>query len=424
MVTAFVAVLLDPSRGVPYAARRVKYGTRVAGPVPAATSGGARAQHTQAPVEVKPVGSRRALTDFVELPYAVYADDPAWVPPLLAEQRHNFSPRSAFFQHAQVQMFVAYRDGRPVGRIAAQIDALRVARYDDATGHFGALEAIDDPAVFTALLAAAEEWLRAQGMKRVLGPFNLSINGDIGLLIEGFEHPPVFLTGHGRPYYDARVQALGYHKAKDVVAYSLDTTTTPPRTMVEAARRAREAARVTIRPIDKSRLAAETAVISEVFCDAWENNWSFVPFTQAEFAELASALKYLVPRDFVQFAEVDGETAAMLVIVPNLNELIGDLKGRLLPFGWAKLLWRMRMRPPHSARVALMGVRQKFHTSSLAMALVFGLIEAVRVSPAVKDMQFMEMGWVLEDNFPLLRVMRLLGGRQYKTYRVYEKLLP
>jgi hypothetical protein len=395
----------------------------VAGTAPAA-GGAPRDTRKPAVVEVRPVASRRDLKAFVELPFAIYADDPAWVPPLLAEQRHNFSPKSAYFQHAQVRLFVAYRDGKPVGRIAAQIDELRTERYDDATGHFGVLEAIDDPAVFAALLGAAEEWLRAQGMRRVIGPFNLSINGDVGLLVEGFEHPPVLLTGHGRRYYDPQVQALGYHKAKDVVAYYLDTTRTPPKTMVEAARRAREAARVRIRPLDKPHIAAETQLVSDVFCDAWADNWSFVPFTQAEFAELASALKYLVPKDFVQFAEVDGETAAMLVILPNLNELIGDLRGRLLPFGWAKLLWRFSTQRPHSARVALMGVRQKFHTSSLAMALVFGLIEAVRVSPAVEGLKYLEMGWVLEDNFPLLRVMRLLGGRQYKTYRVYEKSLP
>jgi hypothetical protein len=346
------------------------------------------------------------------------------VPPLLSEQRHAFSPKSAFFEHAQMRLFVAYRDGRPVGRISAQIDDLRIERYADATGHFGFLEAIDDPAVFAALLAAAEEWLRAQGMQRVVGPFNPSINGDIGVMIEGFEHPPVFLTGHGKPYYDARVQALGYHKAKDVVAYSLDPTATPPRTMVEAARRAREAARVTIRPVDKSKLAAETDLLAKVFNDAWEHNWGFVRWTKAEFAELGSALKFLVPRDFVQFAEVDGETAAILVVVPNLNELIGDLRGRLLPFGWAKLLWRLRFRKPKSARVALMGVAQKYQTSSLAMALVFGLIESIRLSGAANGMTYIEMGWVLEDNFALLRLMRLLGGRQYKTYRCYEKPLP
>lgn len=402
----------------------MKHGTRVAGPAPAPVGGSPSAAPAVAPVEVRPVASKHELRDFVELPYTLYADDPTWVAPLRVQQRHDFSPKSAFFQHAQVRMFVAYREGRAVGRITAQVDDLRTERYADATGHFGVLEAIDDQAVFAALLAAAEEWLRAQGMKRVIGPFNLSINGDIGIMLDGFEHPPVFLTGHGKPYYDARVQAEGYHKVKDVVAYTLDITATPPRTMVEAARRAREAARVRIRPLDKSKLAAETATISEVFCDAWEHNWSFVPFTQAEFAELASALKYLVPSDFVQFAEVDGETAAMLVVVPNMNELIGDLRGRLLPFGWAKLLWRLRMRKPTSGRVALMGVRQKFQTSSLAVALVFGMIEAVGRSPAVKDMQHMEMGWVLEDNFPLLRLMRLLGGRQYKTYRCYEKPLP
>jgi len=367
--------------------------------------------------------TRQDLRAFLELPYALYADDPAWVPPLLSEQRHQFSPRSAFFQHAQVQLWVAYRNGEPVGRISAQIDELRRERYADATGHFGALEAVDDAEVFAALFGEAEAWLRAQGMRRVIGPFNLSINGDIGLMVEGFDDPPVFLTGHGRPYYDPRVQALGYHKAKDVVAYSLDPSVSPPRTMVESARRAREAERVRIRPVDKSRLKEEAAVISTIFNDAWEHNWSFVPFTEAEFAELAGALKFLVPREFVQFAEVDGEPVAMLVIVPNLNELIGDLKGRLLPFGWLRLLWRMRFAPPRSARVALMGVRQQYRNSSLAMALVFGLIEAVRVSHRTSGMRHLEMGWVLEDNFALLRLMRMLGGRRYKTYRVYEKAL-
>ncbi len=397
----------------------------IASTAPATASGGEKRQdRSLAAVEVRAVSSRREMRAFVELPYELYAGDPTWIPPLLTEQRHQFSPKSAFFEHAQVRLFVAYRDGRPVGRISAQIDELHIERYADATGHFGVLEAIDDPAVFAALLAAAEEWLRAQGMKRVVGPFNLSINGDIGILTEGFEHPPVFLTGHGRPYYDARVKALGYHKVKDVVAYSMDPAATPPRTMVESARRAREAARVSFRPLDKSRMNEETAVLSAIFNDAWEHNWSFVPWTQAEFAELAGALKYLVPRELVQFAEVDGETAAMLVIVPNLNELIGDLRGRLLPFGWAKLLWRLRFQKPRSARVALMGVRQKFQDSSMAMALVFGLIEAVRASGATQGMKYLEMGWVLEDNFALLRVMRLLGGRQYKNYRLYEKSLP
>jgi len=376
-----------------------------------------------ATIEVKPVASRHDLREFIGFPYRLYADDPAWVPPLLTEQRHQFSPGNPFFQHARVQLWVAYREGQPVGRISAQIDALRLERYDDATGHFGVLEAIDDPAVFAALLRAAEEWLRAQGMRRVVGPFNLSINGDIGILIDGFEFPPVVLTGHGRRYYDARVQEQGYHKTKDVVAYSLDPTVTPRGALAERARRAQEAAHIHIRPINKADLQAEVAAISTVFNDAWADNWGFVPFTEAEFAELAKALKWIVPPDFVQFAYVDGELAAMLVILPNLNELIGDLGGRLLPFGWLRVLWRLRGRPPRSARVAQMGVRKKFQNATLTMALTFGLIEAVREPILQRRMGYLEMGWVLEDNFRMLRIMRLLGGRPCKTYRVYEKPL-
>jgi hypothetical protein len=374
-------------------------------------------------IEVRSVQSRRDLRTFLDVPFKIYADDPVWIPPLYAEQRHQFSPRSAFHQHAEVRLWVAYANGEAVGRISAQIDHLRTERHADATGHFGVLEAVDDPAVFAALLETAEQWLRSQGMRRVIGPFNLSINGDIGVLVDGFETPPVFLTGHGRPYYDTRVHALGYRKVKDVVAYSLEPHAQPPRTMLASAQRARATARVRIRPIDKNRLEAETAVISEIFNDAWAHNWSFVPFTQAEFGELAGALKYFVPRELVQFAEVDGEPAAVLVIVPNLNELIRDLRGRLLPVGWLRLLWRLRFDPPRSARVAQMGVRQKFQESSLAMALAFGLIDEVRLSGRTNTMRFLEMGWVLEDNFAMLRLMRLLGGTHRKTYRVYEKSL-
>lgn len=367
--------------------------------------------------------TRSDRRQFIGFPYDLYADDPAWVPPLLTEQRHQFSPRSPFFQHAKVQLWVAYRNGQPVGRITAQVDDLRIERYNDATGHFGALEAIDDPAVFAALLGTAEAWLRAQGMRSVLGPFNLSINGDIGCLIEGFEVAPVFLTGHGKRYYRARVEEQGYRKAKDVVAYRVDPMLPPPRTMIEGARRARESARIRFRPIDMKRLKSETAVISEIFNDAWTNNWGFVPFTEAEFAELGDALRYLVPPELVQFAEVDGEPAAMLVIVPNLNEFIGDLNGRLLPFGWLRLVSRVWRGTPRSARVALMGVRRKYQHSLLTMGIGFGLIEAVRQPVIDRQIECMEMGWVLEDNFPMLRIMRLLGGQPCKTYRVYEKAL-
>ena len=375
------------------------------------------------PVRVVPVETRPERRQFIGFPYQLYRDDPVWIPPLLAEQRHMFSSRSPYHQHATVRMWVAYRGARPVGRISAQVDHLRIERYDDATGHFGVLEAIDDPAVFAALLGAAESWLAAQGMRRVVGPFNLSINGDIGIVIDGFELAPVFLSGHGRPYYDARVREQGYRKTKDVVFYRLDPRVAPPPAMVESARRARESARIRIRPIDKSRLAAETEAISAIFNDAWADHWGFVPFTAAEFAELASMLKYFVPSELVQFAEVDGELAAILVIVPNLNELIADLDGRLLPFGWLRLGLRLWRTPPRSGRVAIMGVRTKFQHSLLTMGLAFGLMEAVRAPIVARGMRYLEMGWTLEDNFPMLRIKSLLGGVPCKTCRVYEKAL-
>jgi hypothetical protein len=374
-------------------------------------------------IEVRPVQTRAERRQFINLIYDLYVDDPAWVPPLLTEQRHNFSARSPYFQHAKVQLWVAYRAGRPVGRIAAQVDELRIELYHDATGHFGAIEAIDDPAVFAALLGTAEAWLRAQGMRTVVGPFNLSINGDIGCLVEGFDVPPVFLTGHGKRYYGARIEEQGYHKAKDVVAYRVDATVPAPRTMIEGARRARESSRIRFRPVDMKHLKTEMAVISGIFNDAWANNWGFVPFTEAEFAELGDALRYLVPPEFVQIAEVDGEPAAMLVIVPNLNEFIADLHGRLLPFGWLRLVFRVWRGMPRSGRVALMGVRRKYQHSLLTMGIAFGLIDAVRQPVLDRQMQWMEMGWVLEDNFAMLRIMRVLGGQPCKTYRVYEKAL-
>jgi len=392
-------------------------------PADAAVSSSVERPAGEPPLRVAPVDTRRARAQFIAFPYELYRNDPAWVPPLLTEQRHQFSPKSPFYQHAAVQTWLAYRGDRPVGRISAQVDRLRLERYADATGHFGVLEAVDDPEVFAALLGAAEEWLRAQGMRHVVGPFNLSINGDIGIVLDGFDLSPVFLSGHGRPYYDPRVREQGYRKAKDVVFYRLDPADPPPRAMVESARRARESARITIRALDKSHIAAEVAAISSIFNDAWADHWGFVPFTEAEFAELASVLKYLVPRELVQFAYVDGELAAMLVIVPNLNEVLGDLNGRLLPFGWLRLATRLWRHPPRSARVALMGVRQKFQHSLLAMGLTFGLIEAVREPVLRRKMRYLEMGWTLEDNFPMLRIKRLLGGRLCKTCRVYEKAL-
>jgi hypothetical protein len=370
---------------------------------------------------VVPVQTARDLRRFIDVPWHVYAGEPNWIPPLLIEQRHLLTKKNPFFEHARAQYWIAYRGSRPVGRISAQVDDLHIEHYQDATGHFGLLEAVDDAEVFAALFSTAEHWLREQGMERVIGPFNLSINGDIGLLVEGFDTPPMFLMSHGHPYYDARVTEQGYRKTKDVVAYLLDPTNTPPSVMLESARRADVSGRIRIRPMRMKQLREELHILSDIFNDAWSRNWNFVPFTPAEFDDLGASLKLFVPPEFVQIAEVDGHPAAMIVIVPNVGECIRDLNGRLLPFGWARLLWRLKRHGPRSARVALMGVRKEYHRSTMATALAFGLINAVRQPILDRRIERLELSWTLEDNHPMRRIKERIGARKYKTYRLYEK---
>lgn len=373
-------------------------------------------------VEVRPVDGARTRRDFLRVPHRIYRGDPAWVAPLTLERRLHLSRQNPFFEHAEARLFVAYRDGLPAGRISAQIDRLHLERYRDATGFFGMIEATDEPAVFGRLFGAAETWLRERGMKRVRGPLSFSINDEVGALLSGFETPPMFMMPHGRPYYDTRIREQGYEKAKDVVAYLLDPSGPPPAVM-QATLRKVGVGRIRTRPIELSRLEEEIAIIGELFNDAWENNWSYVRWTSAELSDLGRSLKLFVPPDLVQIAEIDGEPAAMIVVVPNLNEAIQDLGGRLLPFGWLKLLHRMRWSSPKSARVPLMGMRKRYHRSALGMALVFRLLEAVRGPLLEREIHRLELSWTLEDNRPMRHIKERIGAVVYKTYRIYEKNL-
>jgi hypothetical protein len=366
------------------------------------------------------VSGRRAREHFIRLPWSIYRDDPAWVAPLLAERRHHLSPRRPYFQHAVARFWLAYRDGEPVGRISAQIDRLHLERHGDDTGLFGMLEAENDPQTFQALLDAAEEWLGGHGLRRVLGPFNLSINEECGLLLEGFETPPMIMMGHARRYYDARIEEHGYEKAKDLLAYRITDFRSPDlmRRVVASA-----ADHVRVRPLRRSRLAEELQILHEIFDDAWAENWGFIPFTASEFDALGRTLRFLVRDDFVQIAEVEGVPSAMLLLLPNLNELIRDLDGRLLPFGWLRLLWRLKRGSPRTARVALMGVRKQYQRSPLGLALAFSMIEAVRRAGSRQGVEEVELSWILEDNTGMRNILAAIGSRLYKRYRIYQKML-
>lgn len=374
-------------------------------------------------LKIAPVSGKADLNTFIRVPNVILGSDPAWIPPLALERRLHLSARTnPYFEHARWQGWIASRNGRPVGRISAQVDSLHLERYADATGFFGMLDAEDQDETFAALLATAEQWLREQGIRRVRGPFNLSINDEVGLLVDGFDTPPVFMMGHARPYYGGHIERCGYHKAKDMLAYMVAPDFTAPKVMRRLL--AGSMQRIRIRTLDRKHFDAELAVLRDIFNDAWADNWGFVPFTEAEFKDLGHSLRLLIAPELIQVAEVDGEPAAFIAALPNVNEAIRDLDGKLLPFGLLKLLWRVKLRFPTSARVPLMGVRRKFHNTNLGPGLAFLVIDAVRKHLVARGVKQVELSWVLEDNAGMCNIIESIGGRAYKRYRVYERELP
>jgi len=373
-------------------------------------------------VEIRKVADAKDMKAFIAVPWSVYRDDPNWVPPLKFERKEAFSEKNPFFEHARWQAWLACRDGVPVGRISAQIDSMYLERHDQHTGFFGLIEAIDDAAVFQALFAAAEQWLREQGMKTILGPFSLGINQEVGCLVEGFDTPPYLMMGHARPYYDASIKGQGYDKAQDMLSYEMvrDTFEMPEKVQRLLQRLSRK---IRVRRLDHSNKAAEFEIMRSIFNDAWSANWGFVPFTRKEFSTIAKELLMIVPDDFIHIAEVEGRPAAFIVLIPNLNEAIADLDGKLLPFGWVRILWRLKVRFPKSARIALMGVREEFQFTRLGPALAFSVIEALIEPSLRRGLQSLEMSWILEQNQGIRSVIATVGGYVTKRYRMYEKSL-
>jgi hypothetical protein len=365
------------------------------------------------------VEDRQALNTFIKLPWFLYRNDPMWVPPLLLERRMHLSPKNPYFEHATCCFWVAYRDGKPVGRISAQVDQMHLERYKDATGFFGMLESEDNIETFQALLNTAESWLHSQGMVCCRGPFNLSINQECGLLVAGFDTPPSMMMGHALPYYAGRIKECGYSKEKDLLAYIVEGDVEPSparRTIIKRAK-----GRIQARPLRKKHFQEDLDIIFSIFNDAWSDNWGFVPFTQKELEHMANDMKLLIKDELVSIAEVDGDPAAFLVALPNLNEVIHDCDGRLLPFGWLKILWRLKVRYPESTRVMLMGVLRKYHNSLLGAALAYTVIDEVQKAGIKCGIKKVELSWILEDNTAMRNIIRDGGAREYKTYRIFSK---
>ena len=381
----------------------------------------AKSETESSALSLEVMSGRRGLRDFVALPHRLYAADPAWIAPLNFMQRERFSSRNHFFEHARWQGWVAYRQGRPVGRITAQVDEMHLAQHADGAGYFGMFESEQDDEVVAALFGAAESWLRGEGMQRVRGPFNLHVNEEVGLLVDGFDTPPFVLMGHALPWYGAAVEAQGYQPVKELLAYHVRPDFEAPRVMTKLAERVSD--RVRVRPARRKQLAEDAKIMRSIFNDAWHNNWGFVPLAEEEWVETVTTLGKLMPDEYIQIAEYDGEPVAFIVALPNLNEAARDLKGRLLPLGWLKLLWRLKVRHPGTARVPLMGVRQSFQHSRLGPTLAFVVIDGVRKALHERGVTDVEMGWILEDNDGMRNIIETIGGQAYKRYRMYEKEL-
>lgn len=372
---------------------------------------------------VIPVSTKAELRRFVDLANRLNAKDPNWVVPLMYERMAALTPATnPFFQHADVQLWLAVRGGRDVGRISATLDHLATQAEGQKTGNFGMIAAEDDPAIFSLLFRTAEDWLRARGCTNALGPFNLSINEEVGLLVDGYDTKPMVMMGHDPRYTAKRVEEQGYAKAKDVYAYVCDPRAALPPVVVRRVKRGLPEG-VVLRQLDMSRYDEEVKALTSILNDAWSSNWGFVPTTEAETAQLGKALKDVLDPRLVLFAEIDGEVAAFIVLLPNVNEAIEGLNGKLLPFGWAKLLWRLKVKRVKSIRIPLMGLKKKYADSLRGQVVPFHLMNAGRDAGVGLGYDKFEFSWILEDNAPMRRISEAMGAEIYKTYRIYEKAL-
>jgi GNAT superfamily N-acetyltransferase len=375
-------------------------------------------------VTIAPLAGKADQRAFVDLAWAVYADDPNWAPPLKSEVHALIGGRRSnpYFEHAEVAFFLARRQGRVVGRIAAHIDRL-VQERRPGLGLWGLFDVLgDDREVGAALIQAAEAWLKARGMTRAQGPMSLSVWDEPGLLVDGFDRPPTVMMGHHRPAYAAMVEAAGYEGVKDLHCWELDISKPFPERIQRIVAAGEKNRRVRIREADASNFDAEAKLVLTILNDAWGNNWGFVPLTPAEIAHAAKKLRPIMFADLIRIAELDGKPVAFMLTLPDINELTRDLNGSLFPFGWAKLLWRLRRPKVSRVRVPLMGVRPELHGSRTASLLAFMMIEYTRrATIANYGANRSEIGWILEDNEPMRSIAAAIESEITRTYRIYEK---
>jgi GNAT superfamily N-acetyltransferase len=377
-----------------------------------------------ASVDIRPVRSRRDLKRFVKVPFHLHRDSPQWVPPLIFE-RMEFLDRAKnpYFEHAEAEYFLAERAGEPVGRISAQVDS----RWDEFQGGsdamFGFFESADDPEVAAALLDAATAWAAARGRSRILGPMDFTTNDEVGVLIEGFELRPMILEPWHPPHYRELIEAHGFGKAMDVLMWELELGRLKEGERFDpsihaAAEKALREEGITIRNMRTRDMENEVRRFMDVYNEAWGDNWGFVPITDAEARFQAKNLKQVLDEDWAYMAEKDGEVIGAALTLPDVNQVLARLNGRLLPFGWLRfLLGRRRI---DRLRVFALGVKHAYQHSGVAAGLYLKHLETAGRPGTIEGG---EMGWILETNEPMNRAMEGMGGTVVKRYRIFERAI-
>jgi len=378
------------------------------------------------PLEIRPVESKKELEAFLHVPWTLgMKSDPNWVPPLLDDYRRSLNPKkSPFLKHGEVKCFLALQDGQPVGRISAQIDTDFDKQWPQEKGvaFFGFFDSKDDPAVARALFDAAAAWARGKGRTTIRGPFTLDSKGEVGVLVEGFDTPPRIGMPHNRPYLGPLIESAGLAKAKDFYAWWYTSGHIDERTR-KIAERTLQLPNVRVRPMDLSHFRREVDIVRDIYNSAWSQNWNFTPFTSAELEIIATEYKMFVDTEIALVAEVDGKPAAMCFAIPDVNEMVKDFDGELTknPLNVVKLLWRLRFRRPHHARLLLLGVKEEYRASHRYGTLAAVLYVEVARRGAARGYVGGELSWTLEDNVMINRGIERMGARKYKTYRVYER---
>lgn len=375
-------------------------------------------------IEIVKVETAQEVKRFLNLPYDLYRGQESWAPPLRLERKEQLDPsKNPAARDLDRQLFLAMKNDQDVGRIAAFTNPSHDSQHDGETAFFGYFDSIDDTQILSHLLKTAQDWAVQKGRSRLVGPAQWGVNEEVGLLVDGFEHSNVVLMSYGRPYYESAVEAAGFTKAVDMIAFQADLNEGYPRPkmtrmMVDYAKRSDA---ITWRNLDPKDFNGEIEKAMHIFNDAWSENWGFLPFPDEAIQHLAKEMKPLIAPERFLMGSIDGELAAFLCLLPDLNELTKGFDGKLLPFNWAKLIFRLKTQSAKQARIPLMGLKRKFHNTRKGLALIATLCEESFEVARQAGFTHCELSWILEDNEGMISICKQASAKPYKTYRMYEK---